>query len=258
MRYIFALLLSLLLAPVATAQVWSSPDGPAEVTDDEQLANAQDAFLAVFYHEMGHALIDIMELPVLGLEEDAADVLSVVLINELWEAEDSEKKVRAAAGFWAQSAAEWAGSGEAPDYGGVHSPDERRYYTYVCLYYGADPEARQSLAADLSLSEDRAESCPDEYQLANDSWGPYLDELYEAGKGESLVWVEGQDEDDPFVAMMKDEVDYLNSILTLPKPLTVQVTSCGEANAYYSPSDVSVTMCTELADWMLNGESADM
>lgn len=249
MKQIFALVTLLFLAPAAQAQ---------EASDDSRMSNALDAFLAVFYHEMGHALIDVMELPVLGLEEDAADVLSVVLINELWEEADSEEKLRAAAGFWSQSAADWAESGEAPDYGGVHSPDERRYFTYVCLYYGADPEARQELAADLGLSEDRAESCPDEYQLANDSWGPYLDELYDAGAGTSLIWEEGQDEENPFVAMMKEEVAYLNSILTLPKPLIVRVAACDEPNAFYDPEEVSVTMCMELADWMIVRESPDL
>ncbi|MBA4350919.1 MAG: hypothetical protein C0427_06690, partial [Rhodobacter sp.] len=49
-----------------------------DLTDAEW--HVRDVMLAIFYHELGHALIDVMQLPVLGLEEDAADVLSVVMI----------------------------------------------------------------------------------------------------------------------------------------------------------------------------------
>nr|WP_240335572.1 DUF4344 domain-containing metallopeptidase [Pseudotabrizicola algicola] len=236
----------------AGAQMWPTPAGPAEdLTEDEVLENALAAYQAVFYHELGHALIDILELPVLGLEEDAADILSAVLIHELWEPEDSAFKLRAAAGYWAQSAAIWADTGEAPDFGGVHSPDERRYFTYVCLYYGADPENRAEMAAELGLSEGRAATCPQEYELASQSWGTFLDELYEIGPGESLRWTGPEDADDPFAEMIREEIDYLNSILTLPATLDVEIALCDEPNAYYDPSTVSVTMCWELAEWMM-------
>ena len=42
----------------------------------------------------------------------------------------------------AAAAAETAEAGYAPDFWGVHSPDERRYYTYLCLYYGGAPDER--------------------------------------------------------------------------------------------------------------------
>ncbi|MGB1209146.1 MAG: DUF4344 domain-containing metallopeptidase, partial [Paracoccaceae bacterium] len=53
---------------------------------------ARDAFvdanvLGIFYHELGHAMIDILDLPIFGQEEDAADVASVMLIDALWEEE---------------------------------------------------------------------------------------------------------------------------------------------------------------------------
>ena len=224
---------------------------------DEALDRALDAYLSIFYHEFGHALIDIMQLPVLGLEEDAADTLSVVMIEDLWEAESSAEKLRAAAGFWDKSARAWEETGEAPDFGGVHSPDRRRYFTYVCLYYGADPDNRAELAQDLGLPEDRAETCPDEFALANKSWMPFLEELRDAGAGETLVWTQAEAEDSPFAAMLRDEVRYLNETLSLPENLSVTFTSCGMENAFYSPGDKSITMCTELADYMYMAEQVE-
>lgn len=235
--------------------LWSSggkdPDAPAP-DPDEAVAIAQDALLSVFYHELGHALIEILQPPVLGLEEDAADILSALMINELWDEESSEVKLRAAAGLWAASAAEWAAAGESPAYYGVHSPDERRYYTYVCLWYGASPETREGVAIDLGLPEERAVSCPSEFELANDSWGPYLDDVYAAGAGKTLVWTGPDPDSDPFAAILKEEVDYLNSILSLPTELTVTYEPCGMPNAFFDPSVTGITMCTEMAEWALD------
>lgn len=240
-----------------SAQAGGEGSSEAAVYEDALIAT-QDAFVAVFYHELGHALIDIMQLPVLGLEEDAADILSVVMIHELWDAESADQKLRAAAGFWALSADQWAASGEAPDQWGVHSPDGRRYSTYVCLFYGAAPDEREGLAIELGLPEGRAASCPQEYDLASQSWGPYLDQLYEAGAGQTLVWEGPGDDEDPFIAVIREEVDYLNSVMSLPAPLTVRVARCDEPNAFYDPETVSVTMCAELAEWMLGGPVEQM
>ncbi|MDG2454039.1 MAG: DUF4344 domain-containing metallopeptidase, partial [Paracoccaceae bacterium] len=45
----------------------------------------RDNILAIFYHEFGHALIDVRDLPIFGQEEDAADVASVMLMHSLYE-----------------------------------------------------------------------------------------------------------------------------------------------------------------------------
>lgn len=236
--------------------VWSS-DGAESVAGEElALTDAEwyvrDVMLAIFYHEMGHALIDVMQLPVLGLEEDAADVLSVVMIDRLWDAESSEAKVAAAATFWGTSAVQSAEAGYDPAFWGVHSPDERRYYTYLCLYYGGAPEEREAMAVEFGLPEDRAVSCPDEFDLAASSWGVYLDELEAAGPGDSLVWQGGPEPADFVEAAIKEEVDYLNSVWTLPEPVGVQVGPCDEANAFYDPEAKMITMCTEMAEYALS------
>ena len=217
------------------------------LTDGEWFV--RDVMLSIFYHELGHALIDVMQLPVLGLEEDAADVLSVVMIDRLWDAESAEAKVSAAATFWGTSAAQSAEAGHAPAFWGVHSPDERRYFTYLCLFYGGAPEERAEMAASFGLPEDRAASCPDEFALAASSWGVYLDELEAAGAGDSLVWLAGDGVDDHVSQAIREEVAYLNSVLTLPEPVGVQVARCEEANAFYNPADKTITMCREMADY---------
>jgi hypothetical protein len=232
------------------------PDALAEDLTDADI-HVQDVMLAIFYHELGHALIDVMQLPVLGLEEDAADVLSVVMIDRLWDADASEAKVTAAAQFWADSAAETAEAGYAPDFWGVHSPDERRYFTYLCLYYGGAPDERAGLAEAMGLPKDRAATCPDEFDLAQGSWGVFLDELEEAGPGDTLVWLGEEDPTDIVSQAMKEEVEYLNSILSLPESVGVRVAPCEEANAFYDPSEKAITMCSEMAEYILSSLAAN-
>ncbi|NBE06521.1 DUF4344 domain-containing metallopeptidase [Paragemmobacter ruber] len=265
LRLIGSLVICLSLSCGAAAQSlgYKGPSGDGQGGEDDSLAGeelnltdaewyARDVMLTIFYHELGHALIDVMQLPVLGLEEDAADVLSVVMIDRLWDAESSEAKVAAAANFWWASAVETAEAGYEPAFWGVHSPDERRYFTYLCLYYGGAPEEREALAVDYGLPEDRAATCPDEFDLAAGSWGVYLDELEAAGPGDSLVW-QGEGEPADYIeAAILEEVDYLNSVWTLPEPVGVQVAPCEEANAFYDPSEKMITMCSEMAEYILS------
>jgi hypothetical protein len=149
----------------------------------------------------------------------------VVLINELWEPQERVFTLRAVDGYWAQTAAYWAETGAPPGYDGVHSPDERRYFTYLCLCYGADPDARSDLAEDLGLS--RRE------------------------RGHRVRWTGPEGADAPFALMLREEIDYLNSILTLPAPLAIEIALCEQPSAFYDPSLQSVAMCWELAEWMV-------
>lgn len=210
------------------------------------LANeAEDAFveanlIAIFYHEIGHAVIDVMELPVFGQEEDAADVASILLIDAVFdEAAAADIAYDAAFGF--------LGEAELSDgdiaWWDVHGPDEQRFYNLVCLFYGADPDARDDIAEDLGLPEDRAEYCPEEFELANDSWGPVWDEMADLDHGHALS-VAG-----PTEGLLPDtvraEVDAFNTHFRLPENVQVIIEPCDEANAFYDPSERKVIMCTE-------------
>lgn len=208
----------------------------------------EDAFveanvLAITYHEFGHALIDILGLPVFGQEEDAADVLSVLLIHDLYEEEVASGILYDAAFGFLGEAQEFE-----PAYWGVHGPDLQRYYTMICLFYGANPDARGDFAAELDLPEERAETCEEEFQLANDSWGPVLDEITVDQPGTSMV-LEGAD-DSLLGLLLADEVAALNEDFELPEPLTFRLETCGEANGFYDPETRLITICSELDGYL--------
>jgi hypothetical protein len=196
--------------------------------------------LSIFYHELGHALIDVMGLPVFGQEEDAADTASILLIDSTFENETAiEIAYDAALGF--QAEADETGDGIA--WSDVHGPDLQRFYNLVCLFYGADPDSRDDFANDMDLPADRAEGCEDEFDLANESWGPVFDEITARGGGDSLTY---SNTADTFTAkIISAEIKALNAQLRLPSDIKVSVESCGEANAFYDPQDQSIVICTE-------------
>lgn len=213
----------------------------AALASPERDAFVEANLLAIFYHELGHALIDILALPVFGQEEDAADVASILLIDGFFEEEDAQALAYDAAfGFLAEADVR----GDVA-YWDVHGPDEQRFYNTVCLFYGANPDAREDFAIDLGLPAERAASCPQEFLLAVDSWGPAFDEI--AGQGNTIVFDSGG-HTLLTTAVMAAEVDALNGDFDLPVTLTVRVEACGEANAFYDLAYREIIMCTEFED----------
>lgn len=233
---------------------------PAAAQDDADRQMFIDAnLLATYYHELGHALIDVAQAPVLGREEDAADALSTLLIHEIWEPESATGMLRATAAAWLWSDAEAAEEGLEPAYWDVHSLDLQRYYTQVCLFYGADPEARAELAQELELPEERAEGCEAEYALAADSWDAMLAGLTEGGEGRLVLLPSTADQGGDagetsdlagYVALIAEEVADFNRDYQLPVDVEVAFESCGEANAFYDPETRRISLCTEYIDYM--------
>ncbi|MEL6596866.1 MAG: DUF4344 domain-containing metallopeptidase [Pseudomonadota bacterium] len=215
------------------------------MADDADLF-VESNLLSIFYHELGHALIDIMELPVFGQEEDAADVLSVLLIDAFYD-EETAQAIAYDAAFGFLGEAQERGDDEVP-YWSVHGPDEQRYYNLVCLFYGANPDERDDLAADLELPDERAEYCPDEFALAIESWGPVLDQLAENGGGDTFEYVSSGDS--LTHVLMEDEVRELNAEFQMPQTLTVRVEPCDEPNAFYDLADRAIIMCTEFEPYL--------
>lgn len=264
MRYITTLPLILaLLAPVARADGTKdsftfgkdAPDPQAAVALSERdpVELYVEANIAeTLYHEMAHALIDILQLPIYGPEEFAADTFSIVMMNRLHD----EATVQQMAGDVARNYWLFAeGAGQHRDdlaLWDVHAPDLQRYYNFACLMYGADPDMRGDLVEVFDLPEERAETCEEEYDLAERSWHAVLDELATDAPGSSiqLDWVlDGDDHLSQFVGGL---VAKLNADIVLPQTLNVSVIPCGESNAFYDPGLMEIQICTELGEELAN------
>lgn len=242
---LLALALPLMVGPLTSAPALAETASDSR-DEDPQADFVADNLVAIFYHELGHALIHQLDLPVLGREEDAADILSLLLIDDVWEPEVAEQIVANTAYAYALSAAER--EGDDPGFWDVHGHDMQRYYNYVCLFYGADPEGRAALAKSAELPEERAETCAEEHQLAEQSWWTFLEPLAEQAPGTALTL---RAVEDTYTAeVIEAEITALNERFDLPYEVVVDVTECDEANAFYIPDESRIVMCTELTTYL--------
>ena len=226
---------------------------PMPLQADDSKADTQAGFveaniLSVFYHELGHAIIATEQLPVFGQEEDAADIFSALMITYFF---DDETAVQlggeAALGFWREAQARRQQTDEIA-WWGVHGIDEQRFYTTVCILYGADPDNRQDFAHSLGLPEERAETCPEEFEQADSSWGEVIDTMIANSDGPEMVF---SDDDNTFAGeIIGEEIAYLNSEMRLSETVTVSIEACGEPNAFFDPADNTIVFCTEFEDYL--------
>jgi hypothetical protein len=240
-----SLALGVTVSAIAGSYAW------ADSLDPEVKAFVQGNVLGIFYHELGHALIDLEGVPIFGQEEDAADVFSVFMTVSVFEPEHAlELAYDYAIGFDAEARAR-EDAGEDIAWWDVHGPDEQRFYNTVCLFYGSDPETFDYYAEDMGLPEERAEYCPDEFAQAEDAWGEILDSVIDQNGGDTISyngprdgWLAGE--------ILAEEIAALNAEISLSYPLEVELASCDEANAYYDPQEARITFCTEFVDHLID------
>jgi len=134
-------------------------------TEDEASEAAAGAWLAVALHEAGHALVDVLELPVTGREEDAVDQLAAWMLIE---ADDVDSVLGAAASYYTEDEA------DDSDFADEHSLNRQRYFNLVCWAYGSDPENSRELIDTWELPEARAEGCEAEFAQLDRSWSRLL------------------------------------------------------------------------------------
>ncbi len=145
-------------------------------SDDEHATQiTQDVLMHTLFHEVGHAMVALYELPILGREEDAVDSLANVLMLEYLQ-EGADATLNAADMFSLES--EDREYFDEQDFWDSHSLDIQRYYTTVCHVYGSAPEQHTFLIEDELLSTERGDECIEEYAQISSSWlgvlAPYL------------------------------------------------------------------------------------
>ena len=135
-------------------------------------------FADVFFHEAGHAVFDILSIPRLGREEDAADQFSTFIMLRFEKAE--------ARRLILGSAYQYKGDLSSPTvtmpqqkFADEHGTPTQRFYNLLCMAYGADSKLFADVVEKGFLPKDRAEGCEDEYQqvaYAIDTLiGPFID-----------------------------------------------------------------------------------
>jgi Putative metallopeptidase len=144
---------------------------------EDALKTALFASIFTFYHESGHMLIHELNLPMPGKEEDIADQFSAffLLINDSSEGKSvsSEILMSAAKLFELDTSIP-----NDRDFQDEHALGRQRFYSLVCMVYGASPAKYSNLVAKLDYSQSRLDRCQVESQSIVTAWQrllkPYL------------------------------------------------------------------------------------
>lgn len=141
----------------------------AELEDPDEVEDAvMGATAFIFFHELGHALVDIYDLPITGREEDAVDQLATLVLADGTE-EGEQSALDGATSFYHDSE-EDEGEIDESAFWDEHSMNAQRFYNIVCWVYGHDPELHSDLTEDGVLPEERAEQCEGEWEQLESSW----------------------------------------------------------------------------------------
>jgi hypothetical protein len=127
------------------------------------------AFVQVVLQQMSSAVFEVLDVPIWGRGEDAADKLAGFLMLQFG-AETARKLLNGAAYFFEASDRTWTGS----DFSDIRGTEAQRFYNYLCIAYGGAKrtfsdfvEGQQSKGPGSRridvLPQERAVRCPQEY-----------------------------------------------------------------------------------------------
>lgn len=169
-----------LLAFEASAPKETTREG---ITREEAIIGS---IISTMLHETGHALFSIYRVPILGREEDAADQIAGFTMLQFG---TDVAKITIKGAAWKWYSRDW----QDPAYHDVHSTPQQRFYNYLCMGYGGNPDAFRQFIDLGWLPKLRAPNCTREYQQAQLAFEktiyPHLDpEL--AKKVLQLTWIQ--------------------------------------------------------------------
>jgi hypothetical protein len=116
-------------------------------------------------HEGGHMLFDLLDVPVFGREEDAADEIASFIAVQF-----NKSVARVIVKGWVWTWAKEEDPAEAATtpmsvWSDEHGTASQRMYNALCLGYGGDPETFAEFVAKGYLPKKRADHCAAEYDL---------------------------------------------------------------------------------------------
>ena len=137
------------------------------LSDSEKLVNAVGF---IFLHEMGHALVDKLNLPITGKEESAVDELAMLILMSDTTDATYFAAIEGAMQFYRFSLQQNIKNIAFYD---THAPDMERYYDMLAIIVGATPSVAEQFVGDddpFKLHSDRAATAEWDYEKKLATW----------------------------------------------------------------------------------------
>jgi hypothetical protein len=210
----------------------------------------------VLLHEIAHAAITQMGLPVLGRIEDAADTFAILRLIRVGSDFTHQVLTQAAKGWFMADRRDRA-SGDKVVFYDEHQLNQQRAYQIVCLMVGSDEDKFKDLAAETKLPEERQETCLGDFSNAAYSWDlllkPHLrakdqpktriDVVYGPAEGRLANARQLMSS----VGVLDTIAENLADQYAWPAPFTLEMATCGFPNARWDLQTHKLTVCYELA-----------
>jgi putative metallopeptidase DUF4344 len=123
-------------------------------------------------HELGHAVIHQLNLPLTGLEEDSADGFATffTIIDK-----DTGPNAALGAAVLFDAIGSKNPNLTTDDFASDHAVIQQRVYNFLCSVLGNDPQRLQSLVTDGYVPETRAALCRREWTQLDYGWWTLLE-----------------------------------------------------------------------------------
>ncbi len=132
-----------------------------------------DSISMILFHEIGHALIDLLNLPVTGKEEDAADQIATIMILKTKDGDRAALNGAILYLLWSKDPVF-----NTIEFWSTHSLNLQRFYNILCWIYGYEPITWSYLRENGYLPESRASGCIQEYTKMHERWEQLLSPHY--------------------------------------------------------------------------------
>jgi hypothetical protein len=120
-------------------------------------------FFYVAAHELGHAIFDLLDIPIFGNLEDAADQFATYIMLQFGK-EQARRLIVGAAYSYRDDVQKNETTVSLRKFASSHSPPQVRFFNLICLAYGADQQLFADVVEKGYLPESRAKRCKREFR----------------------------------------------------------------------------------------------
>jgi hypothetical protein len=158
---------------VAWIESLAPKENTPQVTREDAIVGP---FIQVVLHEVAHAVFDILQIPLFGREEDAADQLAAFIMLQF--GKDVARRTLTGTAYLYRVDSQ-TNAPTDDDFSDVHGTPAQRFYNTLCIAYGGDPQTFGDFVRNNILPKFRADGCAREYQQVLSAFRklitPYVD-----------------------------------------------------------------------------------
>lgn len=221
------------------------------------------ASLGTIYHEIGHHLVDIYNIPVFGNEEDVADSFIVYGLLQTKGRFNTEETYKEWADWYHKILTEsldvhyykYLLGTDYKEEVITHSSTKRRFYNLTCFMKSGNPEYFNAYIKKRRIDHLLREKCNFAYGEMVTSWNTFIKKNWVGGPKttKKLIPIFETPEDKYYLSIKNyfEKSEVLSWTLEqfpieLPQSLIVRFKKCGVKNAFYSLNRKEVVVCYEL------------